>query len=92
MRAGLFIILCFFSSFSGAQTKCENQAIVEARLFLAQENQVILRYVVAESLALESDSGSVLNYLITMVDDSVIRVVLQKSDCRRISTEIVPDL
>ncbi len=88
MRVLFVLILSFFSSLSLAQAKCEGKAILEGRLFVAQETQLSMRYIVAEASVLKSQTPTVLNYLITMVDDSVAEVTLQKSDCQLISASL----
>ncbi len=88
MRVLFVLILCLFSSLSQAHAKCEGKAILEGRLFVAQETQLSMRYIVAEASVLESQTPTVLNYIITMVDDSVAQVSLQRSDCQLISASL----
>ena len=91
MRTFLVLLLCFLSSVSWAQSPCEGKAILEARLFTASQNQMDLRYIVAESAVVGMEANQTISYIITMVDDSLVQVSLSKLDCRPVSTNMVTD-
>ena len=83
MRSLLLLTVLSLSSglVWAAPANCERTAIMEARLFIAQENQRDLRYIVAESSYIESETPTEANYLITMVDDTEVKVAIKKVDC-----------
>ena len=87
MRSLLILtVLCFSSSLVwAASAKCERKAILEARLFVAQENQIDLRFIVAEDSQIESETEGEVNYLIAMVDDTEVKVALKTADCAVLS-------
>ncbi len=91
MRSVLVLLVCFSSSFSWAQSLCESQAILGARLFAASENQINLRYIVAESAVVQAESNQAISYNVTMVDDSIVQVRLLKSDCHVVTSNMVTD-
>lgn len=91
MRSVLVLLLCFLGRVSWAQSPCESKAILEARLFAASQNQIDLRYIVAESAVVQRESIQTISYIVTMVDDSIVQVGLSKLDCRPISTNMMTD-
>ncbi len=91
MRFVVVLLVGFLSSYAWAQPRCEGRAILGARLFAASENQISLRYLVAESIAVQSESDKAISYHVTMVDDSIVQVRLQKNDCSVLSASMVTD-